>query len=34
MHNGVVYHCDGINGGYDGFDDVEALIRFIKDGKR
>ena len=32
--NGVVYHRDGINGDYDAFDDVEALIRFIKGGKR
>ncbi len=31
---GIVYHRDGINGDYDAFDDVEALIRFIKDGKR
>jgi len=31
---GFVYHRDGINGDYDAFDDVEALIRFIKDGKR
>ena len=31
---GVVYHRDGINGDYDGFDDVEALIRFIKTGER
>ncbi len=32
--NGVVYHRDGINGDYDDFDDVEALIHSIKDGKR
>ena len=32
--NGIVYHRDGINGDYDDFDDVETLIRFIKDGKR
>lgn len=32
--NGVVYHRSGINGDYDGFDDVEELIRFIKTGKR
>lgn len=32
--NGVVYHRSGINGGYDGFDDVEELICFIKTGKR
>lgn len=32
--NGVVYHRSGINGDYDGFDDVEELICFIKTGKR
>ena len=32
--NGVVYHRSGINGDYDGFDDVEDLICFIKTGKR
>ncbi len=31
---GVVYHREGVTGDYDGFDDVEALIRFIQDGKR
>ncbi len=31
---GVVYHREGINGDYDAFDDVEALINFIKTGKR
>jgi len=31
--NGVVYHRDEINGDYDDFDDVEALISFIKSGK-
>ena len=31
---GVVYHRDGLNGDYDGFDDVEALIEFIQTGKR
>ena len=31
---GVVYHREGINGDYDAFDDVEALIRFIKTGER
>ena len=31
---GVVYHHEGINGDYDAFDDVEALINFIKTGKR
>ena len=32
--NGIIYHCDGINGDYDDFDDVEELINFIKSGKR
>lgn len=32
--NGVVYHREGINGDYDDFDDVEALIEFIKTGHR
>lgn len=27
---GIVYHRDGIIGDYDGFDDVEKLIDFIK----
>lgn len=31
---GVVYHREGIVGDYDGFDDVEELIAFIKTGKR
>ncbi len=31
---GVVYHRDGLIGDYDGFDDVEALIRFIRTGTR
>lgn len=31
---GVVYHREGIVGDYDGFDDVEALIAFIKTGTR
>ena len=31
---GVVYHRSGIEGDYDGFDDVEELIRFIKTGER
>lgn len=30
---GVVYHRQGINGDYDNFDDVEALIEFIRTGK-
>lgn len=32
--NGVVYHRQGIVGDYDEFDDVEALIRFIRTGRR
>lgn len=32
--NGVVYHREGVNGDYDDFDDVEALIEFIKTGHR
>ena len=31
---GVVYHREGIVGDYDDFDDVEALIRFIRTGRR
>ncbi|MDO5291562.1 MAG: DUF3795 domain-containing protein [bacterium] len=31
--NGIVYHREGITGDYDQFDDVEELIRFIKEGK-
>ena len=31
---GVVYHRDGFDGDYDGFDDAEALIEFIRTGKR
>ncbi len=30
--NGVVYHREGVIGDYDDFDDVEELIRFIKEG--
>lgn len=30
--NGVVYHREGLIGDYDDFDDVEALIQFIKTG--
>ena len=29
---GVVYHRQGINGDYDDFDDVEALIAFLRTG--
>lgn len=29
---GIVYHREGIYGDYDGFDDVEELIEFIKTG--
>ena len=32
--NGVVYHRKGIYGDYDGFDDVEELVEFIKSGRR
>lgn len=32
--NGIAYHCEGIIGDYDHFDDVEKLIAFIKEGKR
>ncbi len=32
--NGIVYHRQGVIGDYDEFDDVEELIRFIKEGKR
>lgn len=31
--NGVLYHREGINGDYDDFEDVEALISFIQSGK-
>lgn len=31
--NGVVYHKEGIIGDYDGFEDAEALIAFIRSGK-
>lgn len=31
---GVVYHREGVSGDYDDFDDVEALISFIKTGTR
>ena len=32
--NGVVYHREGVTGDYDGFDDAETLIEFIKTGRR
>ena len=32
--NGVIYHRDGLNGDYDDFDGVEALIEYIKNGYR
>lgn len=32
--NGIVYHREGIWGDYDDFEDPEALVRFIKTGKR
>lgn len=31
---GIVYHREGITGDYDDFDDVEALIEYIKTGNR
>ena len=31
---GVLYHREGFCGDYDGFDDIEELIEFIKTGKR
>ena len=31
---GIVYHRSGVNGDYDDFDDVEQLIRFIRNGQR
>ena len=31
---GIVYHREGIIGDYDDFDDLEALIRFIRTGAR
>ena len=33
-NNGVVYHRSGIEGDYDGFESVDALIEFIKTGKQ
>ncbi len=32
--NGVVYHREGIIGDYDDYDDVEALIDFIRTGRK
>lgn len=32
--NGVLYHREGINGDYDDFEDVEALISFIQSGNK
>lgn len=31
---GIVYHRNGITGDYDDFEDAEALIAFIRTGKR
>ena len=31
---GVLYHREGYTGDYDDFDDVEALLRFIRTGAR
>ena len=33
-NNGVLYHREGLNGDYDGFEDVEKLIEFIKTGQK
>lgn len=30
---GIVYHREGIVGDYDGFEDVERLIDYIKNGR-
>lgn len=32
--NGVVYHRSGISGDYDDFDDADALLEFIKSGRK
>ena len=32
--NGVVYHRQGILGDYDGFEDSEELVHFIRTGQR
>lgn len=32
--SGIVYHREGIWGDYDEFDDIEALIAFIREGRR
>lgn len=32
--SGVVYHRSGLHGDYDDFEDVEALLTFIRTGKR
>ena len=31
---GIIYHCEGIIGDYDNFEDDEALMTFIMTGKR
>lgn len=31
---GILYHREGFSGDYDDFDDTEALIRFIRTGRR
>jgi len=31
---GIVYHREGINGDYDNFEEIEALIDFIRFGRR
>lgn len=33
-NNGIIYHRESLNGDYDGFEDVEKLIEFIKIGQK
>ena len=33
-NNGIIYHRESLNGDYDGFEDVEKLIEFIKTGQK
>lgn len=30
---GIIYHREGLNGDYDGFDDAEKLIDFVMNGR-
>ena len=30
---GIIYHREGLNGDYDGFDDAEKLIEFMMNGR-